>query len=166
MGFPLTTHLGVFLRCWMRSSSWIALWHGRIETRDDWVTEKIQWFADKADWEGLRSVGMVAATRQIGGQISTERRYFLSSLPTQANRFARAVRTHWGIENSLHWILDVALSEDQCRVRKGYAAQNLAALRGMSLNLLKNDSQKKQGIRGKQKKAGWSHRDLLSLLKF
>ncbi len=140
--------------------------HGRIETRRYWVTEKIQWFADRSDWEGLRSVGIVEATRQIGNQISTERRYYLSSLPAQVNRFARAVRTHWGIENSLHWTLDVALNEDQCRVRKGYAAQNLAALRAMSLNLLKNDSQMKRGIRGKQKNAGWNHRYLLSLLKF
>ena len=140
--------------------------HGRIETRRYWVTEKIQWFADKSEWEGLRSVGMVEATRQIGEKTTTERRYYLSSLPAQIDRFSQAVRTHWGIENSLHWTLDVALNEDQCRVRKANAAQNLAALRAMSLNLLKNDSQKKRGIKGKQKNAGWDHSYLLSLLKF
>ena len=140
--------------------------HGRIETRDDWVTEQIGWFAEENQWEALRSLGMVEATRQIGDQLSTERRYYLSSLPAQAERFSRAVRTHWGIENSLHWTLDVAMHEDQCRVRKGHAAQNLAALRAMSLNLLKKDTQKKRGIRGKQKNAGWDHRYLLSLLKF
>ena len=76
------------------------------------------------------------------------------------------MRTHWGIENGLHWTLDVALQEDQCRVRTGYAAQNLAALRAMTRNLLKRDTQKNRGIRGKQKNAGWDHRYLLSLLNF
>lgn len=140
--------------------------HGRIETRRYWVTDQIAWMADRDQWENLHSIGLVEATRQIGEQTTTERRYYLSSLPAEAPCFARAVRTHWGIENSLHWTLDVALQEDQCRVRSGYAAQNLAALRAMTLNLLKRDTQKKRGIRSKQKSAGWDHRYLLSLLNF
>jgi predicted transposase YbfD/YdcC len=140
--------------------------HGRLETRRYWVTDQIGWMADRDQWENLHSIGLVEATRQIGEQTTTERRYYLSSLPADAPRFARAVRTHWGIENSLHWTLDVALQEDQCRVRTGYAAQNLAALRAMTLNLLKRDTQKKRGIRGKQKIAGWDHSYLLSLLTF
>lgn len=140
--------------------------HGRLETRRYWVTDQIDWMADRDQWENLHSIGLVEATRQLGEQTSTERRYDLSSLPADASRFARAVRTHWGIENNLHWTLDVALQEDQCRVRRGDAAQNLAALRAMTLNLLKRDTQKKRGIRGKQKNAGWNHRYLLSLLNF
>jgi len=140
--------------------------HGRLETRRYWVTDQIAWMADRHQWENLHSIGVVEATRQIGAHTATERRYYLSSLPADVSRFARAVRTHWGIENSLHWTLDVALQEDQCRVRSGYAAQNLAALRAMTLNLLKRDTQKKRGIRGKQKNAGWNHRYLLSLLNF
>ena len=119
----------------------------------------------RGEWEKLRSVCVVEATREIGAHTSTERRYYLSSLPPEAALLARAVRAHWGIENSLHWVLDVALCEDQCRVRTGHAATNLATLRHLALNLLRRDSTKKRGIRCKQKIAGWNHRYLLSLLK-
>lgn len=94
----------------------------------------------------------------------TERRYFLASLPRGAPRFARAVRSHWGIENQLHWVLDVQFGEDQSRARAGFAAENLATLRRLALNLLKRETTKKRGIRGKQKNAGWDHRYLLRLL--
>ncbi|MEI8233664.1 MAG: ISAs1 family transposase [Verrucomicrobiota bacterium] len=84
----------------------------------------------------------------------------------EAKAFARAARGHWGIENQLHWSLDVNFGEDQCRIRAGYASENLAILRHMSLNILKADTTKKRGIKGKQKNAGWDHSYLLSLLKF
>ena len=119
----------------------------------------------RGEWEKLRSVCVVEAIREIGTQTSTERRYYLSSLPPEAALLAHAVRAHWGIENSLHWVLDVALSEDQCRVRTGHAATNLAILRHLALNLLRRDATKKRGIRCKQKIAGWNHRYLLALLK-
>jgi predicted transposase YbfD/YdcC len=138
--------------------------HGRIETRRYWQSERLAWFADRAKWEGLRSVGVVESVREIKGQIQTERRYFLSSLPLDAPRFARAVRSHWGVENQLHWVLDVQFGEDQSRARNGHAAENLATLRRLALNLLKRDTTKKRGIRGKQKNAGWDHRYLLHLL--
>jgi predicted transposase YbfD/YdcC len=102
--------------------------------------------------------------RELKGVIQSERRYFLSSLPLDAPRFARAVRSHWGVENSLHWVLDVQFGEDQCRARTGNAAENLATLRRLALNLLKRDTTKKRGIRGKQKNAGWNHHYLLHLL--
>lgn len=140
--------------------------HGRIETRDYWITDKIDWLADRLDWEGLKSVGMVQAVRDIQGQITTERRFFIASIPPEAANFARAVRGHWAIENTLHWSLDVSFAEDQCRVRAGYAAQNLALLRHMTINILKADTTKKRGIKGKQKNAGWHHPYLLSLLRF
>jgi predicted transposase YbfD/YdcC len=139
--------------------------HGRVETRRYWISERIGWLADRSEWEGLRSVGVVEGQRWINGAVTVQRRYYLTSLPADAATFARAVRGHWGVENQLHWVLDVALNEDQSRVRSGHAAQNLAALRKLALNLLRRDTQLQRGIRGKQKNAGWDHRYLLSLLK-
>jgi len=138
--------------------------HGRLEVRRYWQSQRLAWFADRTRWEGLRSVGVVEATRHIKGKVQQERRYFLSSLAIDAPRFARAVRSHWGVENQLHWVLDVQFGEDQSRARTGYAAENLATLRRLALNLLKRDTTKKRGIRGKQKNAGWDHRYLLHLL--
>ncbi len=138
--------------------------HGRLETRRYWQSDQLEWFADLPKWEGLRSVGVVESVRELKGITQTQRRYFLSSLPLDAPRFARAVRSHWGVENSLHWVLDVQFGEDQCRARTGNAAENLATLRRLALNLLKRDTTKKRGIRGKQKNAGWNHRYLLHLL--
>lgn len=138
--------------------------HGRIETRRFWITEKIDWLEDRQKWEGLRSVGMVETIRELGAETSTETRFFLCSLPADAAQFARAARGHWSIENQLHWSLDVAFAEDQCRVRVGHAAENLAILRHLTLNLLKRDTTKKRGLKGKQKNAAWDHSYLLSLL--
>ena len=138
--------------------------HGRLETRRYWQSENIEWFADLTKWEGLRSVGVVEAVRAIKGQTSTERRYYLSSLSCGITRFAKAVRGHWGVENQVHWHMDVSFGEDQSRARTGHAAENLATLRRLALNLLKRETTKKRGIRGKQRCAGWDHRYLLHLL--
>jgi predicted transposase YbfD/YdcC len=100
----------------------------------------------------------------VKGKISVERRYYLSSLPLDVERFARAVRCHRGIENKVHWVLDVQFGEDQNRARSGYAAENLATLRRFALNLLNTEKTKKRGIRGKQLNAGWDHAYLLRLL--
>jgi len=140
--------------------------HGRIETRRYWITEQIDWLADKPQWEALRSVGMVEAVREVEAKTTTERRYYLSSLPAEAERFAAAVRGHWEIENCVHWVLDVQMGEDRCTVRQHNAAQNLAALRALCLNQLRRDQQVKLGVRGKQKAAGWNHNYLASLLNF
>jgi predicted transposase YbfD/YdcC len=137
--------------------------HGRIETRRYYMSDRLEWFEGAHEWEGLRAVGMVEATREIKGQISVERRYYLSSLPLDVKNFARAVRGHWGIENKLHWIMDVNFGEDQSRARAGYAAQNLATLRRLALNLLKKEK-KKRSVRGKQLDAGWDNTYLLKVL--
>jgi len=139
--------------------------HGRLETRRYYQSAELAWFADRSQWEKLQSVGMVEATREVNGQTTSERRYYLSSLPLDINTFARAVRGHWGIENKVHWTLDVWFREDQSRARSGFAAENLAILRRLALNLLKQDKTKKRGIRGKQLNAGWDHAYLLRLLK-
>jgi predicted transposase YbfD/YdcC len=138
--------------------------HGRIETRRYYQSDKLDWFADKAKWEGLQSVGFVESIRELAGQTTIERRYFLSSLPLGVETFARAVRGHWGVENKLHWVLDVCFREDQSRARTGFAAENLATLRRLALNLLKREKTKKRGIKGKMLNAGWHHPYLLRLL--
>ena len=140
--------------------------HGRIETRRYWISEEIGWFQDRPLWEGLKSFGMVESLRDINGVVTREVRFFLSSLAGDAKNFARAVRGHWSVENTLHWSLDVCFAEDACRIRAGYAAENMAILRHMTLNVLKNDTSKKRGIKGKQKNAAWDHSYLLSLLGF
>jgi len=139
--------------------------HGRWEIRRYWQSGKIDWFADRDQWENLRSVGVVESVREIGQQRSVERRYYLSSLPVEIETFAKAVRSHWLIENQLHWVLDVHFREDQSRARNKHAAQNLATLRRWALNLIKADQQKKKrSLKGRQKAAGWDNRYLLHLL--
>jgi predicted transposase YbfD/YdcC len=138
--------------------------HGRIETRRYYQSDKLDWFADKAKWEGLQSVGFVESIRELAGQTTIERRYYLSSLPLGVETFARAVRGHWGVENKLHWVLDVCFREDQSRARTGFAAENLATLRRLALNLLKQEKTKKRGIKGKMLNAAWHHPYLLRLL--
>lgn len=139
--------------------------HGRLEERRYWQTEQLAWFADRAEWAGLRSVGVVESVRTVNGQATVERRYYLSSLTNDAARFARAVRGHWSVENQLHWVLDVNFNEDQSRARSGHADENLATLRRWALNLIKADQQKcKRSLKGRMKAAGWDNRYLLHLL--
>jgi predicted transposase YbfD/YdcC len=113
--------------------------HGRTETRRYWQSTDIEWFEDKKLWKQLRSVGMVESIRSVKGKNTIERRYYLSSLPLNAKTFATAVRGHWGVENPLHWTLDVTFGEDQSRARTKNAAQNLATLRRIALNLIKRN---------------------------
>lgn len=109
--------------------------HGRREHR---VCATIAWLDPAGAWPGLRSIAQVTATRRIGEQEPTNTvRYYLSSLPGDARQIARAVRSHWGIENSLHWVLDIAFREDDIRARTGHSAENLALIRKLALNLLR-----------------------------
>jgi len=124
--------------------------HGRIETRRYWQSTDIDWCEDKKLWKQLRSVGMVESIRSVKGKNSIERRYYLSSLPLDAKTFAAAVRKHWGVENPLHWTLDVTFREDQSRARTKNAAQNLATLRRIALNLIKNNPREKVSQRQKR----------------
>ena len=138
--------------------------HGRHETRHYYVTAVPEALRTRQQWRDLHSVGMVYAERQIGtGEISGETRFFISSLRPEVKAFARAVRGHWGIENSLHWVLDVAFGEDQSRVRKDHGPENLAWLRRVAVSLLKNEPSK-DSIKCKRKMAGWDNDYLLSIL--
>lgn len=140
--------------------------HGRIETRKCWVTEQIDWLEEKQEWKNLRSIIMVEAGREvIDGKKSIERRYFISSLAADAKQSLKAVRGHWAIENQLHWCLDIGFREDECRVREEKSAENLATLRHIGLNLLKQERSCKLGIKSKRKKAGWDEKYLFKVLK-
>jgi predicted transposase YbfD/YdcC len=142
--------------------------HGRIERRGAWVIndeEVIDWINSHHKWPGLRAVGMIRSERRIGEKVETESRYYILSKSLPAAQFAQAVRSHWGIENSVHWVLDTAFREDESRVRAGYAAENLATLRHMALNLLKKyPSKKGSSIRTRRLRAGWDTNYLRRLL--
>jgi predicted transposase YbfD/YdcC len=140
--------------------------HGRIEVRTYWHSTDISWFADRQQWSGLGGFGMVIAERTTAeGKTSVERRYYITSFSTGGvKRFARACRGHWSIENQLHWVLDIAFDEDHSRTRKGHAAENLASIRHVALNLLKQEKTAKVGIKTKRKMCGWDHNYLLKVL--
>jgi predicted transposase YbfD/YdcC len=133
--------------------------HGRLEHRQYWTISDpacIAYLKAKQAWMGLRSIGMVEAKRTVGEQVSTERRSYLTSLPGEARAFGAAVRNHWGVENGLHWVLDIAFQEDASRMRKDHSQQNVVVLRQMALNLLKQEQTATCGIKARRLKAGWS----------
>ncbi len=109
---------------------------------------------------------MVESSREILGVVTTERRFFLCSIAANAKELARAVRDHWSIENTLRWCLDVSFNKDQCRARAGFAAENLALLRHMTINILKGDTNNRRSIKGRKKDAGWNNAYLIQLLRF
>jgi predicted transposase YbfD/YdcC len=125
--------------------------HGRIDTREYWIVDEPS-FEVGDEWGGLKSVGMVRSKRELADGIEMNTRYYICSCENlPARDFAAAVRGHWGIENSLHWVLDVAFREDECRVRNGHAAENLARLRHIALNLLREEKEVcKLGLKAKR----------------
>jgi predicted transposase YbfD/YdcC len=138
--------------------------HGRLETRRYWQTAEIQWFADLERWPGLKSFGMVHSTREMSDGITTEeRRYYISSLPHNSLKFSDAVRAHWGVENKVHWCLDVVFGEDQNRARTKYASVNLSTLRKMALNIIRKEPGKK-GLARKMRSAIANPDFLITLL--
>jgi predicted transposase YbfD/YdcC len=139
--------------------------HGRIEVREAWVCNDIDWLTKEHDFPHLGSIIKIKAKRYVGERWSEEVRYYISSIKSDdAAKMERFIRDHWSIETGLHWVLDVAFSEDDCRVRMGHAAENLSTFRRIALNLLKADKTQKVGIKIKRQIAGWNEKYLLQLL--
>jgi predicted transposase YbfD/YdcC len=140
--------------------------HGRVENRSYHIVKVPEEMAERhADWKGLRSIGMVFSERKEADKEATlETRVFISSLQPKVKTFARAVRNHWGIETSLHWVLDVSFREDDSRLRKGHGQENMGLLRRLATSLLHNDTTCKGGVGCKRKCAGWNDAYLLEVL--
>lgn len=141
--------------------------HGRIETRRVWVTDQLAWLKPAKDWPGLRCVVVVEAHREVIGQPpSVERRYYITSLAPDAAALGAHVRSHWGIENRLHHVLDVSFHEDDSRIRRGHGPENMSRLRRLAANLLRNADAltRRKSIKGRRKIAGWDHQFLLRVI--
>jgi predicted transposase YbfD/YdcC len=139
--------------------------HGRVETRRVWTTGWTDWWKDREDWVGLKSFVCVESVREINNQSSIERRYFISSLDGQdAPAMLGYVRGHWGIENKLHWSLDVTFREDGLRNRIGHSAENFSRIRRLALNLLRREKTCKAGIKGKRLQACLKEEYLLRVI--
>jgi predicted transposase YbfD/YdcC len=148
---PITTHTTVEKE------------HGRIETRTSVVSTEMGWLQEQHQWPGLAAIGKITRTREIGASTSTETTYYLLSTPLSAERFGHVVRQHWGIENQLHWVLDVTMNEDQARQRRDHGPENLALLRRLALNVARLEPSK-GSMKGKRKRAGWDNAYLTRLL--
>src|SRR5215510_5812639 len=142
----------------------VAADQGRLEIRTYWITSDIEWLGATASWSNVHSIGMVESHRAVGDHSTEETRYSLTSLPCDATQFAKAVREQWGVENALHWVLDVSFREDHWRIRQEKGAQNFAVLRHIALNLLQRESGHKRGIKARRKRAGWDRQYLIQVL--
>ncbi len=137
--------------------------HGRIERRKYWITDDISDKWEDEGWNGIKSFGMTENTITRNGKTTVEVRHFITSLPPDAKKFGRAVRKHWGIENSLHWVLDISFREDESRIRKGHSGENFAVLRHIALNAIKKENSK-GSIKSKRLKSGWDEKFLEKIL--
>jgi predicted transposase YbfD/YdcC len=131
--------------------------HGRLEIRRHWSMGNTEYLYGAEQWKGLQSIGLVESERRVKDKITVEQRYYLMSIESDAQRFAESILRHWGIENQLHWVLDVSFQEDSLQGCLGYSAENLAVVRHLALNLLTHESTAKGGIQAKRLKAGWDN---------
>jgi predicted transposase YbfD/YdcC len=141
--------------------------HGRLEIRECWTTsdlDYLRYVPDREQWQGLNTLAMVKLQRRTEDTTETETKYYIASLPSDAELVLFASRGHWGIENQLHWVLDIAFREDDCRLRKGNGAENFALLRHIALTLLKQERTLKRGVKNKRLRAGWDTDYLLKVL--
>jgi predicted transposase YbfD/YdcC len=145
-------------------AEWVEKDHGRIETRRCVVVAHPDGLINPKEWRDVKTLIKVDSLREITGVVSRERRYYISSLAAEAPRLGESVRGHWGIENGLHWSLDIAFGEDQARMREGNSAENFSILRRITLNLLRQDKSTKAGIKNRRLLAGWNEAYLEKVL--
>ena len=140
--------------------------HGRLEKRKIYVTDKINFLPQKNNWKGLVSIICVSSERTIANKKTTEDRYYISSLTADAKKSGHIIRSHWGIENSLHWVLDMSFGEDQSRIRKGNGPENMSIIRHCAINLIRKYKTKRQSIKGLRKQAAWDNNILKGILSY
>lgn len=138
--------------------------HGRIETRRYVACDDIDWLDKHREWKGLKTIVMVHRQREADGKISQETSFYISSLERNAKQIGKAIRNHWSIENGLHWCLDVSFSEDESRIRKDHAPENMAILRHIAIGLIKNENTTKGSIKVRRMKAAWDNSYMLKVL--
>jgi predicted transposase YbfD/YdcC len=139
--------------------------HGRMEKRQYWYTHDIAGLGTLERWPHLAGMAMCRATRTVKRETSTEDRYFItSSTREDVQAIAAGIRAHWKVENCLHWVLDMAFYEDQCRIRMGYAAENFATIRKLALNVIKANKSRKGGVKARRLQAAWDNDYLRELL--
>lgn len=136
----------------------------RTEKREVWATSKLEWLPQQREWSDLTSIACVRSTRLVKGKETIELRYYISNLESDAEKLGTAIRSHWSVENKLHWQLDVAYREDGCKVRKDNEAENFSIIRRATLHLLKADTKTKAGIKNKRSKAGWNKKYMMDIL--
>jgi predicted transposase YbfD/YdcC len=149
----------------VKTSSAFEVDHGRQERRSHAVTDDVSWLvAAHPAWNTIKSVGVIESIRTLGETVTTEQRYYVTSLPADPVVFGASVRAHWGIENSLHYVLDVAFGEDACRIKSGHAPENLAFIRKIALSPARSDAQSSRSITSRIKQMAWSDEYLEQLL--
>jgi predicted transposase YbfD/YdcC len=137
--------------------------HGRIETRTLTVMHDVDWLRQRHDWPGLTALAMVESVRETADKVEQERRFYITSAALTADHLAPAIRDHWSIENSLHWVMDMVFRDDESRVRNGNAPANLAAIRHMAQNLIRA-RKGKLSVKANRKAAAWDDSHLIGLL--
>lgn len=138
--------------------------HGRIEVRKCLATDRIDWLTQRHNWAGLRSIIKVESKTESKENRKPDTRYYISSLPANAKRIHESIRSHWAIENSLHWVLDMSFNEDQSRIRKKNAPENMAIIKHVAINLIRQIQKKRQSIKALRKVAGWDDNTLHAIL--
>lgn len=141
--------------------------HDRIEERFCCVSDDVSWLSQQyKGWSSIKQIAVVHTRVEQGSQVCEQRRYYLSSRVLGAAACLSAVRGHWQIENSVHWVLDVSFREESCRIRSRHGAENMSLLRRLGMNLLRSQSDHKRGIKARMKRAGWDHDYLAHILRF
>ena len=138
--------------------------HGRQEVRVAYLSKISPEVPKLSEWPSVKQFGMILSKRTVNRKTSIQKRYFITSSSMSAKNFITATRSHWGIENQLHWVLDVGFNEDASQCCRGYSAENLAVIRHIGLNLLSRDKKSKVGVKAKRLKAGWNNNYLKTIL--